>query len=291
MRKPARLVVGAVAIVAAVGVAWRSWKAYRFERELVFARHTLGDATAAGSGLPGAIDVEYGRCDGSPLHGWYAPGRNGAAILFVHGAGADRRALAPEAILLRGEGYGVLLIDLPGLGGSGGRITGGPNEERAIESAVEWLAGQRGVTRIGGFAHSMGSHFLTRVAARDQRIRAVVLEAPSTSIIDRIRTTQGRSAWWTALPASLAFIQAGTNPWQRQARDAMPALAGRPVLLITGERDVMATPAMGRELAARAGPSARLELFQTGHAGYWEADPQRYPKLLVDFFRTALLAP
>jgi pimeloyl-ACP methyl ester carboxylesterase len=66
------------------------------------------------------------------------------------------------------------------------------------------------------------------------------------------------------------------------------AIAPRPLLLITGRLDAMATVAMARELAARAGSTARLELFDSGHGGFWEADPARYPGLLLAFFGAAL---
>jgi pimeloyl-ACP methyl ester carboxylesterase len=283
------VLLGALVAAAVVGVAVRAgWKAYRFERVLAFQRSPAGSGTPAEQGLPDAVTVEYGRSVGAPLRGWYAPSTNGAAIVFVHGAGGDRNGLAREAALLHRAGFGVLLIDLPGRGESGGRITCGRTEEAAVESAVDWLSRQ-GVARIGGLGISLGSQFLARVAGSDPRIRAVVLEAASTSIIDRIRATQGRMAWLTTLPAAMAFFQEGTNPWREQARESMGAIAPRPLLLISGLHDPMATPPMVREMAARAGPSARLEMFDTGHGGYWEADPKRYSDLLTGFFVPALM--
>lgn len=281
-----------VALVGVLGAAVvkPGCDAYRFERRLAFVPHRLGGVTAEGSGLAKAVEVEYGRSSGSPLRGWYVPSGNGAAILFVHGAGGDRRSLVREAALLQSDGFGVLLIDLPGLGESGGRITGGRTEEAAIASAVGWLEGQGtgNRPRIGALSFSLGSHFLTRVAASDPRLRAVALEAPSTSILDRIRASHRRRGWLAALPATLAFFEEGTNPWRNQARDAVGAIAPRPVLLITGSRDEIATPAMAQELFARAGAGARLEIFDTGHGGYWEADSPRYATLLRSFFAAAL---
>jgi uncharacterized protein len=276
-------------VLAARG-AWVGYSAYRFERQLVFTAHRLGAATPEASGLAGAVDVEYGQSDGQPLRGWYAPSTNGAAIVFVHGAGGDRRSLAREAALLRGDGFGVLLIDLPGQGESGGQITAGRSEEAAILAAVDWLARQDagGGLRIGGLSFSLGSQFLVRAAAAEPRLRAVVLEAASTSIIDRVRASHRQHPWLGVLPATLAFFQSGTNPWDADGREAVSAIAPRPVLLVGGSEDPMATPTMAQELLARAGPGGRLETFPTGHGGYWEAGPERYPALLRSFFGTAL---
>jgi dienelactone hydrolase len=275
-----------LAALLALG-ARAGFRAYRLERTLVFQPHPPGHLTPAECGLPGAADVEYGRSEGAPLRGWYVPSRNGAAIVFVHGAGGDHTALVREAALLRGAGYGVLLIDLPGEGASGGHITAGRNEEAAVESAIDWLA-HHGATRIGALAFSLGSSFLARVAADDARVRAVVLEAASSSNIDRIRATQGDRAWLTTLPATLAWYQEGTSPWRAPPTEAVGAIAPRPLLLITGLRDAWASPGMARELAARAGPTARVELFDSGHGGFWEAEPARYVALLLSFFATAL---
>ncbi len=287
----ARLLAIAPVAVLVLWVAKVSWSAYRFERGLAFVRQGL-TGTAEGSGLAGALDVEYGRSEGAPLRGWYAPSKNGGAILFVHGAGGNRQSLAREAALLRADGFGVLLIDLPGQGESGGRITCGRTEEAAVQAAVEWLARQsasgREPLRIGGLAHSLGSQFLARTAASDPRLRAIVLEAASTSIIDRVRESHRQWGWLGALPATLAFFQEGTNPWATPARDAVAAIAPRPVLLISGRRDAMATPAMGQEMLRRAGAHGRLEVFDTGHSDYEQADEARYTGLLRSFFAAAL---
>lgn len=285
--RPGRIVrFAAVAALVALGTRTTvdGWRAYRFERTLVFTPHHAGKAAAAERGLAGAVDLEYGQSDGAALRGWWVPPRNGAAVVFVHGAGGDRSALSREAALLRGAGYGVLLIDLPGAGESGGRVTAGRAEKAAIESAVDWLSGH-GVHRIGALGFSLGSSFVSRVAADDARVRAVVLEAPSSSNIARIRASHGTL---TSLAATLAWLQEGTSPWADAATDAAAAISPRPLLLITGRADTIASPQMAEEVAARAGPTAHLELFDSGHGGYWEADPARYAALLVSFFDSAL---
>jgi pimeloyl-ACP methyl ester carboxylesterase len=283
-------VLGLLVVAAIVGVmartTWEGWRLVRFERELVFRARPLDPSdTPERAGLAGAVDVEYGRSDGAPLRAWYAAPRNGSAILFVPGAGSNRLALVREAALLRGAGYGVLLLDLPGTGASGGRITGGRSEEAAIAAAVDFLQRQ-GAARIGALGFSLGSIFLAHAAAADPRLHAVVLEAPSTSVIDRMRATHGSRAWL----ATLAWFREGTNPWHDQSREDVRAIAPRPVLLVTGARDAWASPRMGQELAASGGPSARLELFDAGHGGYWEAEPARYTALLLSFFASGLHA-
>src|SRR5258708_16852703 len=44
----------------------------------------------------GMKEVAFPSADGTPLRGWMLPSRNGAAVIFIHGSAADRRALLPE---------------------------------------------------------------------------------------------------------------------------------------------------------------------------------------------------
>ena len=68
----------------------------------------------------GYESVEFDAADGLKLSGWYAPSRNGAAVVLVHGGGGNRTGPLDHAQLLRRHGYGVLLYDSRGRGESDG---------------------------------------------------------------------------------------------------------------------------------------------------------------------------
>ena len=54
---------------------------------------------------------------GSPvIRGWLLPPRNGTTVILLHGAGATRTQMLPEARLLANAGYGLLMFDWPGSG-------------------------------------------------------------------------------------------------------------------------------------------------------------------------------
>src|SRR5262245_9584686 len=61
-------------------------------------------------------DVSFGS---AALRGWYAPSRNGGAVIFTHGSYSDRSMLVLEGQALARAGFGVLLFDWPGHGESG----------------------------------------------------------------------------------------------------------------------------------------------------------------------------
>jgi len=70
--------------------------------------------------IPGLIEISFPSADGFRMAGWYAASRNRAAVVLVHGTGADRSSLLAETRILAEAGFGVLALDLPGQGQSEG---------------------------------------------------------------------------------------------------------------------------------------------------------------------------
>src|SRR4051812_23727539 len=70
-------------------------------------------------GLPGARDVSFPARDGTRLQGWYAPGRNGGAVILMHGSHGTRASTESHLRMLARTGYAVLAYDARGHGASG----------------------------------------------------------------------------------------------------------------------------------------------------------------------------
>ena len=124
-------------------------------------------------------DVAFETRDGLTIKGWYAPSRNGAAIVFVHGSGGSRQGPRRQARLLASHGYGVLLYDARGRGESDGDPQGFDwTWQPDIDAAVEYLKARPDVRdgRIGGVGLSAGAEALIEAAARRADLRAVVAE-------------------------------------------------------------------------------------------------------------------
>ena len=134
-------------------------------------------------------DVRLRTTDGDAIAGWYIPSRNGAALVVVHGSGGSREDTVRHVELLARHGYGVLAIDLPGHGASGGHANLlGANAQPAVSAAVGWLARRPDVDahRIGGLGLSLGAEVLLEAAAHDRRIRAVVADGAERASDDRV---------------------------------------------------------------------------------------------------------
>lgn len=155
---------------------------YAFQRKLMYhPEHNLPSPTD--EGLQGVEALSIAGHDGINLHCWWAPPPEGGfTVLHFHGNAGDLTHRADRLKLLRNMGFGVLLAGYRYNGGSGGK----PSEEAIIADArmvFDWLARHVPGDRIILYGESLGTGVALALAA-EGRGRAVVLEAPYSSIVD-----------------------------------------------------------------------------------------------------------
>lgn len=247
--------------------------------------------SGADLGLP-YQDVEIASDDGAILRAWYVPSRNRAAVITYPVSG--RRDAEPYARFLAAHGYGVLMVDRRGHGGS----TGDPNsygwgEHRDVAAAIAFLRGRPEIDpgRIGGIGFSVGGEVLLETAARTPDLTAVVAEGAGFRSIREFRHF-GAERWFTYPLVSVATLSTSVFANQAPPPDLlalMPQTAPRRVLLIHAETGVG-----GEELnpryAAAAGTTAELwQVPGSTHVGGLHADPREYERRVVGFLDRALL--
>jgi hypothetical protein len=226
--------------------------------------------------------------DGLRLVGWYAPSRNGAAVIVFPG----REGPVRHARMLTRHGYGVLLLDRRGEGESEGDYNArGWGGEPDLEAAVSYLAARE--DSIGGIGLSVGGELLLQTAARDGRLRAVVSEgAGRQSLADQLHTPDVPKVirWLSPMTMETAagIVLANRMP-PDGLFDVLPRIAPRPVLLISGGRgnpDEELNPVY----RAAAGPTAvHWDIPHAGHTRGLAAAPDEYERRVVGFFDRALL--
>jgi dipeptidyl aminopeptidase/acylaminoacyl peptidase len=237
-------------------------------------------------------DVEFRTRDGLELRGWYVPSRNRAAIVLVHGTSANRTQLVPEARMLVGRGYGVLLFDQRAHGDSEGEtITYGERESGDVRAAVDFLSQQPDADpdRLGALGFSVGGTAVALAAASDVRIRAVVLEATITSMADACRDESGHAGWLKLLPITLVLRIGGIDVEAIRPIVAVGALSPRPLLVVHGDAD-QATPVRRafQLFAAAKEPKELLIVRGAAHGGYLDANAAEYERAVVDLFDRGL---
>ena len=131
-------------------------------------------------------DVTISSFDGTRLYGWWLAGaKRAATVVVLHGVKKNRTDVLRTALVLRRAGFNVLLFDGRAHGDSEGRfVTYGFYERRDVETAIEWLIAEKGISRkrVGLAGESMGAAIALQVAAHHPWIRAVWADSPFASL-------------------------------------------------------------------------------------------------------------
>lgn len=243
------------------------------------------------TGIEGLAEISFSSADGRRVAGWYAPSSNRAAIILVHGTGAERSSLLFETGFLAQAGFGVLALDLPGQGASEGRTRWGVPERHAISAAVDWLRarGEVDPERIGGFGFSMGAYVLTQAAVLDQRLRAVALVSSPNEVVEHNWLATAKWGLLTQVPCYLALRAYGQS-LDIPPKNVIGSIAPRAVLIVGGDLDPLVPAFMARQLFSAAGSPKELWLVpHAHHADFAQIAGPEYRNRLAGFFDRTLL--
>ena len=290
----ARLALAGLAAAALVQtVQWA--RVFRAEYASYCPTRQPVDTERARRRVPGLQPVAW-RGPAGTVRGWFAPGRERAAVILLHGTPGSRTDVLDELQLLSARGFSVLAFDWPGHGESDGCAQWDATERATLASAVDWLAARpetRGAP-VGAFGFSAGTFTLVQGAARDPRLRAVALAAPLTDMRAVMRweyraPSLGVVAWWPAMVAArMRGAQFDSLVPEQVVRDIAP----RPLLVVWGTADDAVPEAMALGVYRRAAePKSLLLVPGARHGGYAAVAPRQYPDRLTAFFVRALLGP
>jgi fermentation-respiration switch protein FrsA (DUF1100 family) len=263
-----RILVGGL-IGAAYLYVLLVWGIWFGERGVTYHPDPTRTAPAA-AGLAGVRERIIVTPDGMRLVAWQADARPGApTILFFHG---NANALAYRAGRVRAfqaQGYGVLMVAYRGYAGS----TGWPSEAAIIADAAlayRTLVGD-GVAAesIVIYGESLGTSVAVQTAVAHQ-VRAVILEAPFTSMVD---------AWRQFAP----WLPVGILLRDRFDSRAVIGRLRAPLLVLHGERDRLVGIDLGRRLFEAAPPPKRFAAFPTAkHDDLYAHDAIRTVRSFLD---------
>jgi hypothetical protein len=237
--------------------------------------------------------VQFDASDGLRLSGWYAPSRNGAAVLLVHGGGGDRTGPLDHAQLLRRHGYGVLLYDSRGRGESEGTPNAwGWSWEKDVEGALAFLGARDDVEdgRIGGLGLSTGADVLIHAAPEQRGLRAVVSDgATAASFADQTATfgvDETAPYFWTLLTAGRVFSGYSPGP---PLDESVPQISPAPLLLIAAGGFPTEIDFNRHYAEVAKEPFEYWELPDVGHTAAVRERPREYERRVIGFFDEALL--
>jgi uncharacterized protein len=226
---------------------------YLLQRRILYRPHRTRPDLAA-VGLPDLQQTTVTTSDGLALLAWYLPPArdSGRVVLYLHGNAAHIGHRAYRLGPFRRLGWGVLLLEYRGYGGNPGQ----PSETGLI---IDAHAGMTALLAMGFppsailvWGESLGTGPAVHVAA-EHPVRAVLLEAPYTSIAD------------------IARLRYRLFPVDRLLLDRFDSLrkmssVQAPVLVMHGAHDQIVPVAMGRAIYSQA-PDPK-QLWIAPHAGH-----------------------
>lgn len=225
---------------------------FAFQRNLMY--HP--DQTIATPQTFGAPDMKAERLktpDGFPLLAWWKPPPTPDApvLLYLHGNAGHLGDRADKVRPYLDAGHGVLLVTYRYNAGAGGS----PSETGVLEdgrTALSFLRDQGiGDDRIVLYGESLGTGVVVKLATEKQH-RAVVLEAPYSSIAD-----VAASIYWY-VPVRLLL---------RDHYDSKAVIGGiqAPLLIVHGRQDRVIPVRFAERLFAAAAEPKRLVLVDEAH--------------------------
>jgi pimeloyl-ACP methyl ester carboxylesterase len=254
-----------------------------------------GDPPPTLAGYPLPVEpVVFPSRDGTKLAGWWVPGASSAAstVVLLHGYGDSRAYMLPHAWYLHAAGHSVLLFDFRASGESeGDAVTIGAREQDDALGALDYLEGRGNVDmrRVGFQGMSMGGAVAIMAAARDRRVAGVIAEGPFKDVPSIIDTEYERQVGLPAFPfapITVAILERrlGIRAADISPLKALPALAGRPLLLIEDSEDEEVTPDNQRALYAAAAEPRELWAVPAAHAAGHTVARAEYERRVLAFW-------
>lgn len=218
------------------------------ERSFLYHPQPRGAGPEAASGIE---VVEIATADGERLVGWWLPPKDGKpVILYFHGNASTLEGDVGRWRRIAAEGAGFLAIDYRGFGGS----TGTPTEKGLHQDAAAaygWLTKRVPAENIVIHGFSLGTGVAVRLAS-EKPARALVLEAPYTSIVD--------------MAGQVTSLPVGSLVRDRFMSSAAITKVHMPVLMIHGDRDSVIPFAQGQTLYSLAhGPKTFVRMIGSDH--------------------------
>ena len=233
--------------------------------------------------------------NGSTLEAWYVPGiEDRPVVLLFHGYAVSKSSLLTTARVFHELGYGALLVDFYGSGGSSGSgTTIGVKEALDVAATVDYARRTWKDQKIVLYGISMGGAALLRaVAVNRVKPDAVIVEATFDTLLNtgKNRFRSMRLSGWPFAELLLFWgsVQSGFNFFSHNPVDYARSV-NCPALILHGEKDERVTVEEARTIASAMGTSARFVAFSgVPHMPVVDARPEQWRQEVEKFLEQVL---
>ncbi len=249
-------------IVAVLVLIWAVLFLWVLPSQLVQAQNSPFTASPADVGLDyDEVSISV-TSDGLSLSAWWMPAESArSVVLYVHGANGNKEEFHTGGLIYYAElvkrGHHVMAIDLRNHGASDrtedGHLTFGAEEHRDVLAALDMIAQLAPDLPIIGSGVSMGGATLIETAARDDRMKALVLIDP---LLDPQSAMLGGMHAILGLPKPLLgpTLWSATNLFGLGGDGPRPLETGKdlalPILIIQDPGDPVTQMNYSQDLAA-----------------------------------------
>lgn len=206
---------------------------------------------AIGKRYPFVKEISLRGESGERLSAWHVPGEKDKPLVIYFGGNAEEVSWMIEDARAQVSGYGWMLVNYRGYGGS----EGAPSEAMISADALRWhdhALNELGAGEVIAFGRSLGSGAAVYLASQ-RPLKAVVLVTPFDSLVEVAKHH------YPVLPVSLLL----RHPYDSIGR--APKITA-PLLCIAGSRDEVIPATHARRLFdAWGGPKRWLLLEEAGH--------------------------
>lgn len=241
--------------------------------------------------------------DGIHLAGWYIPAENGAGptgptVLIVPGWKSNKSEVVKYAVPFHHD-YNVVVMDLRNQGRSSvAETTLGLREQSDVEAMVDWVTRTKRPAWIGAMGNSMGAATTLAAAARDPRIRAVIIDSAHARLVTSIGNVLETERGHPSLPGAPAIVlgaslRVGGDVTSIDPVRMIARMGNRPVLLTHGTSDAVDRPEQSAEVNLHAALDVGVPVeirycAGAGHGAVIDHCPAEWGRWVLEFFAAAV---
>ncbi|TQV89309.1 alpha/beta hydrolase [Aliikangiella coralliicola] len=228
------------------------------------------------------------------VSGWFSESDNNyKCVLLMHGIRSSRTSMIDRALLLKDNGYSVLLIDLQAHGETPGEfISFGYLESESARKAVSFLRETKSCKKIASLGVSLGGA-ASLLGKKPLSVDAIVLEAVysdiETAVENRVKIRLGFVAKFLApLLYHQLPLKHGIELKSLSPIDSIKNVTSS-LLIIAGTEDKHTTLSESKLLfTAAPEPKAFWEVEGAAHVDFYAFSPEEYATVLLAFLQSAL---
>ena len=233
--------------------------------------------------------------NGATIEAWYIPGKDERLVVALfHGYAASKSTLLAAARVFHELGYGTLLIDFYGSGGSSGaETTLGVEEARDVAAAVNFVRQKWPSRKIVLYGISMGGAAVLRAVATEAiKPDAIIIEATFDTFLNTAKI-RFHATGLPGTPFSELLIFWGSLQWAFNFFAHNPVNYARsvncPALILHGEKDERAPLEQARSIAQATGNKGQLIIYSgVPHMPIVDARPSEWRRDVSRFLQRVL---